>query len=156
MKPFARINLFSILSSVSSSVALAKEGGVSFIYGSQTMEEEAEMVSRVKNYKSGFVSSDSNIRPDTTLGEILALLAKNKMEIQDIQIALILDQYMAYLDTMEHMDLEVTGEFITMASYLLYIKAKTLLEAVGSRTHFTNEMLRHSKWKDSRVFMVSG
>jgi len=35
-------------------------------------------------------------------------------------------------------------------------KAKELLEQVGSRTHFTNEMLRHTKWKDSRVFMVSG
>ena len=69
----------AIMQSVSNdsmAIALAKEGGVSFIYGSQTMEEEAEMVSRVKNYKSGFVSSDSNICPDTTLGEILALLAK--------------------------------------------------------------------------------
>ncbi|MBR2214210.1 MAG: IMP dehydrogenase [Selenomonadaceae bacterium] len=55
-------------------IALAKEGGVSFIYGSQSVEEEAAMVRRVKNYKSGFVSSDSNIKPDTTLNEILALL----------------------------------------------------------------------------------
>lgn len=57
-------------------IALAKEGGVSFIYGSQSIESEAAMVSRVKNYKSGFVSSDSNIKPDTTLGEILALRDK--------------------------------------------------------------------------------
>ena len=49
-------------------IALAKEGGVSFIYGSQSIEAEAAMVSRVKNYKSGFVSSDSNIKPTTTLG----------------------------------------------------------------------------------------
>ena len=55
-------------------IALAREGGVSFIYGSQSIEEEAAMVRRVKNYKSGFVSSDSNIKPTTTLGEILALL----------------------------------------------------------------------------------
>ena len=55
-------------------IALAKEGGISFIYGSQSAEAEAEMVSRVKNYKSGFVSSDSNIKPTTTLGEILELL----------------------------------------------------------------------------------
>lgn len=69
----------AIMQAVSSdrlAIALAKEGGVSFIYGSQTIEEEAAMVRRVKNYKSGFVSSDSNIKPDTTLGEILALLAK--------------------------------------------------------------------------------
>ena len=57
-------------------IALAKEGGVSFIYGSQSIEEEAAMVSHVKNYKSGFVSSDSNIKPSTTLGEILDLLQK--------------------------------------------------------------------------------
>jgi len=54
-------------------IALAKEGGVSFIYGSQTIAEEAAMVARVKTYKSGFVNSDSNIKPTTTLAEILAL-----------------------------------------------------------------------------------
>ena len=57
-------------------IALAKEGGISFIYGSQSIEDQAAMVSRVKNYKSGFVSSDSNIMPSTTLGEVLALKAK--------------------------------------------------------------------------------
>lgn len=54
-------------------VALAKEGGISFIYGSQTVEQQAEMVRRAKNCKAGFVSSDSNIRPDQTLTDILAL-----------------------------------------------------------------------------------
>ncbi|BEU87722.1 IMP dehydrogenase [Selenomonas sp. TAMA-11512] len=54
-------------------IALAREGGVSFIYGSQTVEEEAAMVARVKNYKSGFVSSDSNLTPMTTLKEVLDL-----------------------------------------------------------------------------------
>lgn len=54
-------------------IALAKEGGISFIYGSQSPEKQAEMVSRVKNYKSGFVSSDSNIKPTATLAEILQL-----------------------------------------------------------------------------------
>lgn len=57
-------------------IALAKEGGVSFIYGSQSIQSEAAMVARVKNYKSGFVSSDSNIKPSTTLREILALKDK--------------------------------------------------------------------------------
>lgn len=57
-------------------IALAKEGGLSFIYGSQPAEEEAAMVRRVKSYKSGFVSSDSNIKPTTTLGEILRLKAE--------------------------------------------------------------------------------
>lgn len=57
-------------------IALAKEGGVGFIYGSQSIESEAAMVARVKNYKSGFVNSDSNIKPTTTLGEILQLKDK--------------------------------------------------------------------------------
>jgi IMP dehydrogenase len=54
-------------------VALAREGGVSFIYGSQSIESEAAMVERVKSYKAGFVSSDSNISPEGTLAELLEL-----------------------------------------------------------------------------------
>ena len=54
-------------------VALAKEGGISFIFGSQTIESQAEMVKSVKDHKAGFVKSDANIRPDQTLGELLAL-----------------------------------------------------------------------------------
>ena len=54
-------------------VALAKEGGISFIYGSQPIAKQAEMIRRVKGFKAGFVSSDSNIRPDQTLADILAL-----------------------------------------------------------------------------------
>ena len=54
-------------------IALAKEGGVSFIYGSQTIENQAAMVRRVKGHKAGFVRSDSNIRPDQTLAEVIAL-----------------------------------------------------------------------------------
>ena len=57
-------------------IALAKEGGVSFIYGSQTVEQEAEMIRRVKRYKKGFIVSDSNVRPDATLADILALKEK--------------------------------------------------------------------------------
>lgn len=69
----------SIMQSVSDdkmAIALAKEGGVSFIFGSQTISQQAEMVSRVKNHKAGFVSSDSNMRPDQTLADILAMKAR--------------------------------------------------------------------------------
>ncbi len=69
----------AIMQSVSGeklAIALAKEGGVSFIYGSQSIEDEAEMVRRVKNHKAGFVASDSNIRPDQTLAELVALREK--------------------------------------------------------------------------------
>lgn len=54
-------------------IALAKEGGVSFIFGSQSVESQAAMVSRVKNHKAGFVTSDSNLRPDQTLRDVLEL-----------------------------------------------------------------------------------
>ncbi|MFQ9246989.1 MAG: IMP dehydrogenase [Clostridium paraputrificum] len=57
-------------------IALAKEGGISFIYGSQTIKNQAEMVRRVKNYKAGFVASDSSIKPDETLEDILNLKEK--------------------------------------------------------------------------------
>lgn len=54
-------------------IALAKEGGISFIFVSQPIEEQAEMVRKVKGYKAGFVPSDSNIRPDQTLADIIRL-----------------------------------------------------------------------------------
>ena len=58
---------------------------------------------------------------------ILFLLGKNKIEIQDIPIALILDQYLEYLERRQQMDLEVASEFITMAAHLMYIKTRMLL-----------------------------
>ena len=58
-------------------VALAKEGGLSFIYGSQSIEDEAAMVRRVKSSKAGFVVSASNLTPDATLGDVLELKQKN-------------------------------------------------------------------------------
>ena len=58
---------------------------------------------------------------------ILFLLGKNKMEIQDISISTILEQYLAWLEQRQRMDLEVASEFITMASHLMYIKTRMLL-----------------------------
>ena len=57
-------------------IALAKEGGLSFIFGSQSIESQAAMVRKVKNYKAGFVISDSNLRPTDTLADVLALREK--------------------------------------------------------------------------------
>ena len=65
----------AVMQSVSNdtlAIALAKEGGISFIYGSQTIEDQAAMIARVKSYKAGFVTSDSNIKPDQTLNELVA------------------------------------------------------------------------------------
>ena len=69
----------AIMQSVSGpdlAIALAKQGGVSFIYGSQSIESEAEMVRKVKSYKKGFVTSDSNLKPTATLADVLALKEK--------------------------------------------------------------------------------
>ncbi len=66
----------AIMQSVSDdkmAIALAKEGGISFIFGSQTIENQADMVRRVKAHKAGFVTSDSNIRPDQTLADVIKL-----------------------------------------------------------------------------------
>ena len=69
----------AIMQSVSNdtlAIALAKEGGMSFIYGSQSIESEAAMVAKVKSYKAGFVVSDSNLCPDATLEDVIALQNK--------------------------------------------------------------------------------
>ncbi len=66
----------AIMQSVSGeklAIALARQGGVSFIYGSQSIQSEADMVRRVKAYKKGFVTSDSNLPPEATLGDVLDL-----------------------------------------------------------------------------------
>jgi IMP dehydrogenase len=70
----------AIMQSVSDdkmAVALSKEGGISFIFCSQTIENQAAMIRRVKSHKAGFVKSDSNIRPDQTLADIVALKEKS-------------------------------------------------------------------------------
>lgn len=79
----------AIMQSVSNdtlAIALAKEGGMSFIYGSQSIEDEAKMVARVKSHKAGFVISDSNLKPDNTLGDVIELFEEkghNTMAVTD-------------------------------------------------------------------------
>lgn len=81
-EPELKLNIpFSsaIMQSVSDNnmaIALAKNGGISFIYCSQSIESEAEMVRRVKKYKAGFVISDSNLTPENTLHDVLELKAR--------------------------------------------------------------------------------
>lgn len=74
--PFASAIMQSV-SNDTMAIALAKEGGISFIYGSQSIEVEAAMVARVKSYKAGFVPSASNITPDATLKDVLELKERN-------------------------------------------------------------------------------
>ena len=79
----------------------------------------------------GVLHSKSELSEDFNgpLDVILLLLSKNKIEIQDISITSILEQYLAYLDEMKRMDMEIASEFIAMASHLMYIKTKMLLSA---------------------------
>ena len=70
----------AVMQSVSNdtlAIALAKEGGISFIYGSQSIESQAAMVAKVKGYKAGFVTSASNLTPENTLADVLALKESN-------------------------------------------------------------------------------
>ena len=70
----------AVMQSVSNdtlAIALAKEGGISFIFGSQSIESQAAMVAKVKNHKAGFVTSASNLTPENTLADVLALKAQN-------------------------------------------------------------------------------
>lgn len=76
----------------------------------------------------GVIKSESDYQDfEGPLNLILVLLSKNKIEIRDIQISLILDQYLEQIEKMQSMDLEVASEFIQMASHLLYLKTRTLL-----------------------------
>ena len=79
-KPAISLNIpmvSAVMQSVSGdelAIALAKEGGMSFIFGAQSVESQAAMVARVKNYEAGYVVSDANVKPDTTIAEMLEIL----------------------------------------------------------------------------------
>ena len=79
----------------------------------------------------GIVHTKSDVLEDFEgpLDVIFELLSKNKIEIQDVSISAILEQYLGYLDEMKRMDMEIASEFITMASHLMLIKTKMLLSA---------------------------
>ena len=79
------------------------------------------------------------------LDVIFLLLSKNKIEIQDVSISAILEQYLAYLDEMKRLDMEIASEFITMASHLMLIKTKMLLSAAEQAEAETElDLLRQS------------
>ena len=79
----------------------------------------------------GIVHTRNEIMEDFEgpLDVIFELLSKNKIEIQDVSITAILEQYLNYLDEMKRLDMEIASEFITMASHLMLIKTKMLLSA---------------------------
>jgi segregation and condensation protein A len=101
----------------------------------------------------GIVRTKSELMEDFEgpLDVILELLSKNKIEIQDVSITAILTQYLAYLEEMKRLDMEIASEFITMASHLMLIKTKMLLSA-AEQAEAENELdiLRQSLMERKR------
>ena len=95
----------------------------------------------------GIVHTRSEVMEDFEgpLDVIFQLLSKNKIEIQDVSITAILEQYIAYLDEMKRLDMEIASEFITMASHLMLIKTKMLLSAAeAAEAESELDLLRQS------------
>ena len=95
----------------------------------------------------GIVHTRSEVMEDFEgpLDVIFLLLSKNKIEIQDVSITAILEQYIAYLDEMKRLDMEIASEFITMASHLMLIKTKMLLSAAeAAEAESELDLLRQS------------
>ena len=104
-------------------------------------------MSEPKYRLEGIVHTRSEIREDFEgpLDVIFELLSKNKIEIQDVSITAILEQYLAYLEEMKRLDMEIASEFITMASHLKLIKTKMLLSAAeAAEAESELDLLRQS------------
>ena len=104
-------------------------------------------MSEPKYRLEGIVRTKTEEREDFEgpLDVIFELLSKNKIEIKDVSITAILEQYTAYLEQMKRLDMEIASEFITMASHLMLIKTKMLLsEAERLEAESELESLRKS------------
>ncbi len=104
-------------------------------------------MSQPQYHLEGVVRTRSEVMEDFEgpLDVIFLLLSKNKIEIQDVSITAILEQYLAYLDEMKRLDMEIASEFITMASHLMLIKTKMLLsEAERQEAQSELDVLRQS------------
>ena len=102
----------------------------------------------------GIVHTRSDVMEDFEgpLDVIFLLLSKNKIDIQDVSITAILEQYLAYLDEMKRLDMEIASEFITMASHLMLIKTKMLLSAAeAAEAQSELDLLRQSLMERQRA-----
>ena len=110
-------------------------------------------MSQPQYYLEGIVRTRSEEMEDFQgpLDVIFLLLSKNKIEIQDVSITAILEQYLAYLDEMKRLDMEIASEFITMASHLMLIKTKMLLSAAeAAEAESELDLLRQSLMERQR------
>ena len=108
--------------------------------------------------------SDLNFRLEVFEGPLdllLSLIAKNKVDIYDIPIALILDQYMEYIEQMRQMDMEIAGEFIVMAAELMLIKSRMLLprpeteekDEEDPRAALARALIEYKRAKEAAAFL---
>lgn len=110
-------------------------------------KEKGAVMSEPQYRLEGIVHTRSEEMEDFEgpLDAIFLLLSKNKIEIQNVSITAILEQYLAYLDEMKRLDMEIASEFITMASHLMLIKTKMLLSAAEQQEAETElDLLRQS------------
>ncbi|MBQ4561816.1 MAG: segregation/condensation protein A [Clostridia bacterium] len=90
---------------------------------------------------------------------LLSLISKNKVDIYDIPISLILDQYLEYLEAMRRMDMDIAGEFITMASELMLIKSRMLLpkspleDEIDPRERLAQALIEYKRAKEAAVLL---
>jgi IMP dehydrogenase len=141
--PFVSASMQSV-SGPEMAIALAREGGLSFIYCSQTIEAQAEMVAKVKAHKAGFVASDSNLRPDDTLSDAVELRKKtghSTMAITDdgskngVFLGILTDKdYWEFNDDLNR----PVSEFMTT-------RANVVLARSGISLHEANIMLHKGK-----------
>ena len=111
-------------------------------------------MSQPQYHLEGIVHTRSDAMEDFEgpLDVIFLLLSKNKIDIQDVSITAILEQYLAYLDEMKRLDMEIASEFITMASHLMLIKTKMLLSAAeAAEAQSELDLLRQSLMERQRA-----
>ncbi|MDR2579028.1 MAG: IMP dehydrogenase [Chitinispirillales bacterium] len=141
--PFVSASMQSV-SGPEMAIALAREGGLAFIYSSQTIEAQAEMVAKVKAHKAGFVASDSNLRPDNTLSDALELRRKtghSTMAITDdgskngVFLGILTDKDYCEFDDEKK---RPVSEFMTA-------RENVVLARVGISLHEANVMLHKGK-----------
>ncbi len=141
--PFVSASMQAV-SGVDLSIGLARKGGLSFIFCSQSIENQAEMVARVKHYKAGFVLSDSNLRPDNTLAEAVAL--SKRTGHSTIPVTHDGSPNGTFVGILTDKDFwEFEDDLNVPVSQCMTAKANVVFGDVGLSLHDANKLLRQNK-----------